>query len=264
MQNHDYIEANRRSWNQVAPLHAAANQERLLRSFAQPGFSVLDPYETAKLQQIGIQGKAVAQLACNNGRELLSIKNMGAGRCVGFDIADEFVKQAQALNQAAQQDCEFVASSIYEIAESYDQSFELIFISIGVLSWMPDINAFFAVVARLLRPQGHLLIYEMHPFTNMLEIPEETDNPFQISLSYFNPSATEETDGLDYYWGTSYDALPHYWFAHTLSSIFTALIANQIAIVAFDEYAHDISAIFKPMEQYQRMPLSYILVGEKQ
>jgi ubiquinone/menaquinone biosynthesis C-methylase UbiE len=83
----------------------------------QPGFSVLDPYETEKLLQIGVKGKAVAQLACNNGRELLSIKNMGAERCVGFDIAEEFIKQAEELNQAAQLDCEFVVSNIYEIPE---------------------------------------------------------------------------------------------------------------------------------------------------
>ena len=41
----DYIEANRRAWNQVAPIHAAINQERLLRSFAEPGFSLLDDVE---------------------------------------------------------------------------------------------------------------------------------------------------------------------------------------------------------------------------
>jgi ubiquinone/menaquinone biosynthesis C-methylase UbiE len=264
MQGNDYIEANRRAWNQVAPIHATINQARLVQSFKRPGFSVLDSYETEKLLQIGVKGKSVAQLACNNGRELLSIKNMGAGRCVGFDIAEEFIKQAEALNQAAQFDCEFVTSNILEIPERYNQQFELIYISIGVLSWMPDLNAFFAVVARLLKPQGHLMIYEMHPFLNMLDAPSETDNPLQISLSYFNQAAQADTTSLDYYERTPYEALPKYWFAHSLASLLTALIANQIAISAFDEYAHDISELFKPLEQYQKIPLSYILVGEKQ
>ena len=264
MQPSDYVEANRRAWNQVAPIHAAANQARLLQSFTQPSFSVLDAYETAKLQEIGVAGKAVAQLGCNNGRELLSIKNMGAGRCVGFDTAEEFIEQARALNTAAQHDCEFVATSAYDISTEYDQQFDLIFISIGVLSWMPDIHAFFAVVARLLAAQGHLLIYEMHPITTMLNIPEETDKPLEIALSYFNRAATQETDGLDYYSGTDYAALPNYWFTHTLSALFTAMIANSIAIAAFEEYAHDISINFAPLEPYQLVPLSMILVGQKQ
>jgi ubiquinone/menaquinone biosynthesis C-methylase UbiE len=246
----------------VAPLHAAANQVRLLQEFTMPGYSVLDPYETAKLREIGVAGKAVAQLACNNGRELLSIKNMGAGRCVGFDLSEEFIRQAQALNEAARQDCEFVAAAVQEISPSYDQQFDLVYITIGVLSWMPDIQAFFAVVARLLRPKGHLMIYETHPFLNMLDLPEETDNPLQISLSYFNTAASEDA-GLDYYTNSDYDASPNYWFAHTLSAIFTALIANGIKIAAFEEYAHDISLAFAPIEPLNKVPLSYILVGER-
>ena len=263
MQSRDYIDANRRAWNQVAPIHARANLERLLRGFAQPGFSVLDAVETAKLAEIGVAGKAVAQLACNNGRELLSIKNLGAGRCVGFDIAEEFISQAQELNALAGLDCEFVATSIYDIPERYNQAFDLVYVTIGVLSWLPDLNTFWGVVARLLRPQGKVMIYEMHPFTNMLDLPEQTSTPLQISLSYFNPDVTEDKDGLDYYSGTSYDALPNYWFAHTLSDILMGMVNNGMALVSFEEYAHDISAVFKPLEQYGKVPLCYILVGEK-
>ncbi len=264
MQGNQYIEANRQAWNQVAPIHADANQARLLQGFAEPGFSVLDAHETQKLREIGVEGKAIAQLGCNNGRELLSIKNIGAGRCVGFDFSEEFIQQAQALNEAAQHDCEFVATNIYEIAPSYNQTFDLVYITIGVLSWMPDIHGFFEVVARILKPQGKLLIYEMHPFLNMLDVPSETENPLQISLGYFNKAAQEDPSTLDYYNGTQYESLPKYWFAHTLSDNMTALIANGIAIAAFEEYPHDISAMFKSLEPYQKMPLSYILVGQKQ
>ena len=266
MQNQEhqaYIEANRRAWNQVAPLHAAVNQERLLQSFRQPDFSVLDEYETAKLHAIGVAGKSVAQLGCNNGRELLSIKNMGAGRCVGFDISDEFIRQAQALNAAAGHDCEFVATSVYDIPATYDEQFDLIFISIGVLSWMPDLDAFFAVVARLLRAGGQLMIYEMHPFTTMLNVPDATDTPLQIELSYFKRDAHRETDGLDYYTRQQYDALPNYWFTQTLSTLLNGCTRNGIAISSFDEYAHDISSIFGHLEPLQMIPLSYILVGQK-
>lgn len=264
MQAKEYIEANRRAWNQVAPIHEAINQERLLQSFAEPGFSVLDEYELAKLRQIGVEGKAVTQIACNNGRELLSIKNMGAGRCVGFDLADEFIKQARRLNEAARQDCEFVATSVYDIDHQYDGAFDLVYITIGVLSWMPDIAAFFAVVARLLKPQGLVMIYEMHPFTTMLDAPDETDEPLKIALSYFNLAATEDMTTLDYYQGTRYDSLPKYWFTHTLAALFTAMIENGIAIASFAEYPHDISNMFQPIEHYRRVPLSYILLGKKQ
>ncbi len=263
MQGNEYVEANRKAWNLAAPIHAVANHERLAQGFAQPGFSVLDRYETERLLQMGVAAKAVAQLGCNNGCELLSIKNLGAGRCVGFDLAEEFIKQAQRYNEIAQLDCEFVATSVYEIAERYNHSFDLVFVSIGVLSWMPDIDAFFGVVARLLKDHGHLMIYEMHPFLNMLDISAETDNPLLISLSYFQQGAQKEEGGLDYYQGTEYEAPPQYWFAHKLGAILNALIANGIALQAFDEYAHDISLSFAPLEQFQKVPLCYILIGQK-
>jgi ubiquinone/menaquinone biosynthesis C-methylase UbiE len=262
MQGEEYIEANRRAWNEVAPIHAAANQARLLQRFAQPGFSVLDEYERAKLEQIGVAGKAVAQIGCNNGRELLSIKNMGAGRCVGFDLSEQFIEQARALNAAAQHDCEFVATNALEIPADYDQQFDLVFITIGVLSWMPDIHAFFAGVGRLLRPGGHLLIYEMHPFTTMLDLPAETETPLLITLSYFSKAATQDS-GLDYYNESDYDALPHYWFTHTLGALFQAMIDSGIALAAFEEYPHDISNAFAPLEQFQKVPLSCIIVGKR-
>jgi hypothetical protein len=86
-----YTAANRAAWDEVAPVHAQTQMEPLLASFRRPGYSVLDEIETGLLTGLGVETKAVAQLCCNNGRELISIKNMGAGRCVGFDIAGAFI-----------------------------------------------------------------------------------------------------------------------------------------------------------------------------
>jgi predicted RNA methylase len=121
------------AWNQAAPLHEQQRFARLLEDFRRPGYSLLDHVETAILKEIGLEGKAVAHLSCNNGRELLSVKNLGAGRCVGFDISDAFVDQARRLAQAAGLACEFVATDVYEIPATYDRSFDLVYITIGAL-----------------------------------------------------------------------------------------------------------------------------------
>ncbi len=55
MQNplHDnkYINANRRAWNQVAPIHADANQARLLLDISEM-FKSLEPYQKIPLSYI--------------------------------------------------------------------------------------------------------------------------------------------------------------------------------------------------------------------
>src|SRR3546814_2111525 len=95
MEAQDYIEANRQSWDEAAPVHAEQKLADLLAGFAKPGYSCLDEIETAILEKIGVEGKAVAQLCCNNGREVLSVVNMGAARGVGRSA--EHTSELQSL-----------------------------------------------------------------------------------------------------------------------------------------------------------------------
>ncbi len=85
MDRKNITSANREAWEEAAPLHRAQNMERLISAFREPGYSCLDAVETARLRALGVAGKDVAQLCCNNGQELLSVKNLGAARCVGFE-----------------------------------------------------------------------------------------------------------------------------------------------------------------------------------
>src|SRR3546814_1097938 len=108
MEAQDYIEANRQSWDEAAPVHAEQKLADLLAGFAKPGYSCLDEIETAILEKIGVEGKAVAQLCCNNGREVLSVVNMGAARGVGFDISEAFLEQGRQMARAGNIAGEFV------------------------------------------------------------------------------------------------------------------------------------------------------------
>ncbi len=161
MRRDDYAAANRDAWNAAAPHHRVHDQyARLVRGFAKPGFSCLDPTATECFKALGVAGRDVAQLGCNNARELLSVKNMGAARAVGFDVSVPFLAQGRELATLAGLDCELVETDIYKIPARYAEAFGLVFTTIGVYGWMPDLGAFFAEVARLLRPGGRYFAYE--------------------------------------------------------------------------------------------------------
>ena len=70
-------------------------------------------------------GKDVVHLCCNNGRELLSIKKMGAANCVGFDISCEFIDQARRLAVFGSVSCQFIESDVYEISHEFDRQFDV-------------------------------------------------------------------------------------------------------------------------------------------
>jgi hypothetical protein len=96
-QQRAFTDANREAWDEAAPVHGKINQARLLEAFARPGYNTLDAHCLDRLNEIGVRGKSIAHVCCNNGRELLSLKNLGAGHCVGFDASAAFIEQAREL-----------------------------------------------------------------------------------------------------------------------------------------------------------------------
>lgn len=263
MSQNDFAEANRAAWNQVAPLHRRHNFARLSESFSRPGYSCLDPIETGLLRGLGIAGKDVAQLACNNGRELISMRNLGARRCVGFDISDAFVAEAQELAAIAKQDVAFVRTSVFDIPPEYDGSFDLVVITIGVLNWLPDLAAFYRVVDRLLRPGGRFFAYEMHPVLWIFD-PAPDGTTLQFTHPYFETTPFLDNEGLDYYGNTEYVSRDKYSFQHTLGDILQGAIDAGLRIAHIREYPHDISNRFANLTDKRFLPpMSCTLIAEK-
>ncbi len=260
MKREEYTAANRQAWNETAPVHAKSQMEGLLKNLHDPAHLCLDEIEQGWLAKAGVRGKDVVQLCCNNGRELISIQRMGAKRCVGIDISGEFIAQAEQLNAAAGTDCTFLACDVYDVPAEYDAQFDLVYISIGAFGWLPDLTGFLAVCARLLRPGGQLLIYEMHPILDMID--DMPKLPPNLGYSYFMTEPLAEDDGLDYYEGQDYESSTSYWFHHKLADIIQGCLDLGFRLTNIAEYPHDISEVFAYLEKMEaRLPLSYVLLA---
>jgi ubiquinone/menaquinone biosynthesis C-methylase UbiE len=234
--------------------------------FSQPGFVSLSELEIELLQQVGLKGKNVAHLCCNNGVELLSLKNLGAGECVGFDISDEAIKEAGERAAQCRIDCQFVRSDVYEIEAEYNNRFDIVYITVGCLGWMPDLRLFFEKAAALLRKDGFIFIHEIHPFVDMLPVDAGEDaGSLRIVGSYFKTEPYVDQGGLDYVGNAEYPSTTtQYWFVHTLASILMGLINNRVTVEQFFEYPTAISPNHRPFEEAKAgVPLSFILIGRK-
>ena len=267
MQTDDYTEKNRAAWNQAAPVHRQQRKGNLFEEVQHPSFNTLGAVEQRVLAEIGILGKKVAQFCCNNGRELISMLKMGAAYGMGFDISDAFIDEARQLTDLAGVRCDFLRTDVLQIAAEYDASFDLVFISIGALTWLADLEKLFEVCRRLLQPGGYLFIYEMHPFLDMMATTDDPEydpqDELKIAFPYFNTEPWVSTDGLDYYGGTTYDSVESIGFPHTLSEILTAILGSGLILTEYREYPHDISEVFKYLEKYQKIPMCYSLVARR-
>ena len=72
-----YTQANRAAWNQAMPFHPKAHSAQLDANFLHAGFNIFQQPELGQLNSLGVKGKNITHLCCNNGVELMSLKNMG-------------------------------------------------------------------------------------------------------------------------------------------------------------------------------------------
>lgn len=164
------IASNKDAWDQSASLHKTTDTwNALLNSVGDPGFSCLDPTLTGLLQDIGVAGKDVVQLCCNNGRETLSLFGLGARSAVGVDQSRAFLQQARELAGVSPHNPEFIESDIHHLPQDLHQRFDIALVTIGVLGWMPDVALFMRHVASTLKPGGTLVMYETHPFLEVFD-----------------------------------------------------------------------------------------------
>ena len=260
MQNDDYVEANRRMWNETADIHAKGYVTGLVEHIKAPDFSTFDEVEKRIFAKIGLKDKAVIQLCCNNGRELISVKKAGAGRCVGVDVSDKFITQGRELARLGNVEVEFVRSSVFDLPHELDGGFDLVYITIGALGWLPDLNSFFEIVSRLLKADGQLFIYEMHPILNMFD----ADKGLAVQSSYFRTEPFEDGEGPDYMESSQTVKSVSYWFPHKLSDVIGGCLKHGLSLTQFEEYGHDLSMEYAAFERFEKKPpLSYSLVARK-
>ncbi len=262
MERRTISELNRAAWNEAAAVHEELSYENLLEAFRQPGFSCVPGIRREALLREGLEGKALAQPCCNNGREVLSIKNLGAARCVGFDLSDAFIEQGRRLREISEIECELVQTDVYEIPHCYEGQFDIVYVTAGSIRCLPDLDGFFSAMVRLMKPGAWLFMHEIHPIVDMFGM-EPSKPPRRLRHSYFATGPCEIRGGLDYYRVRRYRAKRSILFHHTLSDVVQACASSGLRVETLEESRHDVSGgTYRPLRRRRaKLPLSFTLSG---
>jgi tRNA (mo5U34)-methyltransferase len=110
-----------------------------------PKAQFYDPAPALKdlLRQIypdGLEGRSVLDCACNNGAYLFAAKEMGAGRCFGFDARELWISQARFLlehRQGPTDGMQFEVCNLYDVPELRLEQFDITIFS-GILYHLPE------------------------------------------------------------------------------------------------------------------------------
>ncbi|HEV3233481.1 MAG TPA: class I SAM-dependent methyltransferase [Candidatus Dormibacteraeota bacterium] len=154
----EYLEVNKRRWNELARLHPGTAFYDLDR--LRGGGSSLHRLE---VDEVGpVEGRRLLHLQCHIGTETVSWARLGA-LVTGVDFAEAAVDEARRLAAACAVDATFVLSAIDDLPNNLDGTFDIVFTSWGVIGWLPDLGHWAEVVAHFLEPGGVFYIAEGHP-----------------------------------------------------------------------------------------------------
>ena len=266
MEMEKYIEGNKAAWEEAFDNRDASWGADIVEKIQKEEYVFFYPEMKDVLKAINLEGKVIGQFCCNNGRELLSLVKSGKAKSgVGFDIAENQVAFANEKAKELNLPCEFVAANVYDIDDSYKEQFDLVIITIGALCWFEDLDRFFAIVAKCMKPGARIVINEQHPCTNMLatagDEPYDPAHKKECHYSYFEHK-WESNGGMYYMTQKCYKSKTFTDFTHSMSEIITGTCANGIMITGLKEFDYDISGGFVEVD-HTAFPLSMILQGSK-
>ncbi len=264
--NREVFEIIRTSWNSTMPLHQKINKKKYDEVFRSQQFTVFSEEEKNFIKKyIAPQNKDIIQLCCNNGVELMSFKNLGANKCLGIDICDEAINEAQTRCKNLSYNIDFICTNIYDIENQFIENFDIVYISVGTIRWLPDLTMFFKICNSLLRKGGKLYISEVHPIAEILNDDRElSKSPLEIIYSYNHKMEIRDKGSLDYIGHTDFLKVDRIWFLHSFTDIIGGLINNNFDIIYFKEFDEDIAHVYQSTSQSNiKVPLSFKIVSIK-
>ena len=222
----NYIEINRRSWNNRTDIHIGSDFYDL-NGFMK-GNSSLNEIELNLLGDI--RGKSILHLQCHFGQDTISLNRLGA-QVTGVDLSDKAIENARKIASETKSDATFVCCNIYDLPNHLNKKFDIVFTSYGTIGWLPDLNKWAKVVSKFLKPNGKFVFVEFHPYVWMFD-----DDFEKIKYNYFNSGAIVETmEGT--YTDKKADLSQEYvMWNHSLSEVINSLLKNGLEIRSFDEF----------------------------
>jgi SAM-dependent methyltransferase len=261
---------NRAHWDALASVHgqdAYYDTEALVA-----GADSLGEWEIAGLREAvgAVAGLDVLHLQCHIGFDSISLARRGA-RVVGVDFSPASLEKARALARRCEVDVEFLEGDATALPVDLHNRFDLVYATIGVISWIDDIEAWMRSAVAALRGGGRLLLVDIHPLYDMVE----SIDPLRFDFPYAHEGG-RTFDEPGSYAGADLPvaSTENVTYAHSLGEIVNAALAAGMRVERLDEHLEadfdprgDILAgddgLYELRVDGERLPLLFTLVAGK-
>ncbi len=219
------LAANLESWNDRTSIHLGStfyDVEGWLRDERGPR-----PREVEALGDV--DGLRLLHLQCHFGLDTLAWARAGA-HVTGLDFSPAAIDAAREIARRAglSSRSEFVCSDVYDATITLGHAtFDIVYVSLGALCWLPSVDRWAAQVGALVAPGGRFLVHDVHPVAWAL-----ADDSLAIEHTYFEQTEPFVSDSDETYTDAN-RPLVHcrtYEWNHGIGEIVTALIRHGLRL----------------------------------
>jgi SAM-dependent methyltransferase len=237
MTDEAYCAANRANWDERVAGHLigydvagfAADAGRI-STVVRDDLALMAPH----LPNGSVEGLSLMHLQCHIGTDTLSFARLGA-RVTGIDFSGEAIAAARELAERAGLEARFVQSTVEEASVAVTERFDVVYTSIGALTWLPDLGAWARSIRALLKPGGLFYVRDGHPMLYALD-DERDDEQLVVRYPYFRGAGPLRFDNETSYAGAAtLTNTTNYEWPHALSETLGALLGEGLVIEAFGE-----------------------------
>ncbi len=255
--------SNRAAWDEAAERYERWLPEavELIRSRG----SNLFPAEIELIGDLHGRCRRAIHLQCAGGRDTLSLWNLGADEVVGVDFSPRMLDLAGRLASAVGAPARWVLADVLDPPHELDGTADLLYTGRGSLLWLQDLDAWAAVLARLLAPRGRLVVFEGHPVEWLFDA-DEDGRWIATDYDYFAGPEASRGWAPEYIDRLSIPEAEQSWkFARawTLGEIVTAVVGAGLRLESLIEHPVDWWGGHGDVrsEERGRIPLSFSIVA---
>jgi len=234
----DPFAINRAHWDEVAELHRVSyHTDTLVDGTRHLSDQVArdEPLLAPFLPDGSPAGLDMLHLQCHIGTDTLSWARLGA-RMTGLDMSGESLRVARELASQAGLDIEYVQSTIADGAAALaGRRFDVVYTSIGVLTWLDDLTVWANLIAGALKPGGVFFVHELHPVANGLDF-EDPQGELRLTYPYFHADPVVDDSPVDYSSPVPVVNARTYEWSHSLEDVIGSLLAAGLTIRSFREH----------------------------
>lgn len=173
---------------------------------------------------LGRPDQLVVHPQSGHGVDDAALVRLGAGRVIGVDYTHQVAVSAQRRATDLGLPCHYVTGTVPDVPLMSGCA-DLVYTGKGALIWLADIHRWAREMARLLRPGGHLFVFEAHPLVPLWawDTDEARARP---DRSYFARSHVNDTF-------PAHGAVEH---QHRLSEVVMAVVGAGLTLSHLAEH----------------------------